>query len=66
MNRTWQVQAGHLVCNWSDTGQRVVYRARWMEEAPDIPSGYLTPVPDFASHSPFCASWLTPSPLGAE
>jgi hypothetical protein len=29
-----------------------------MKEASDVPSGYLRPLPDFASHSPFCGvSW---------
>ena len=61
MNRTWQVQAGHLSCSWSETGQRVAYNPCWMKEASEIPSGYLPPVPDFASHSPFGgAFWFQP------
>jgi hypothetical protein len=61
MNRTWLVQAGHLSCSWSETEQRVVYNPRWMKESFDIPSGYLPPIPDFASHCPFCgAFWFQP------
>jgi len=61
MSRTWQVQAGHLSCNWSEAGQPIAYSPRWMTEASDIPSGYLPPLPDFASHSPFCgAFWFQP------
>lgn len=45
MHRTWQVQAGHLLCVWSEVAQHVGYSARWMKEASDtdVPSGYLPP-----------------------
>ena len=63
MNRTWQVQDGRLLCSWSETGRAIAYNPRWMKEASDIPSGYLPPLPDFASHSPFCgAFWFHPDP----
>ena len=61
MKRTWQVQGGHLLCCWSETRQGVAYNPLWMNEASNIPSGYLPPLPDFASHSPFCgAFWFQP------
>ena len=62
MNRTWQMHAGHLICNWSEAGQRTVYNPSWMTEVSDIPSGYLPPLPDFASHSLFCPAffWFQP------
>jgi hypothetical protein len=66
MHRIWQVQAGHLLCVWSEFAQHVGYSARWMKEASDadVPSGYLPPVPDFTSHSPFCgAFWFQPHPV---
>ena len=66
MHRTWQVQAGHLLCVWSEVAQHVGYSARWMKEASDtdVPSGYLPPVPDFTSHSFFCrALWFQPHPV---
>ena len=69
MHRTWQLQGGHLLCVWSEVAQHVGYSARWMTEASDtdIPSGYLPPVPDFASHSPFCgAFWFQPDPARLE
>jgi hypothetical protein len=61
MNQRWQVESGHLLCHWSETGQRVAYSLGWMEETSCVPSGYLPSVPDFASHSPFCgAFWFQP------
>jgi len=42
-------------------GQRVPYNLGRMQETSDIQSGYLPPLPDFASHSPFGgASWFEP------
>ena len=69
MNRTWQVEAGHLICSWFEAGQGIAYNPPWVTEASDIPSGYLPPLPDFASHSPFCgAFWFRPDAarLGSE
>jgi hypothetical protein len=34
-------------------GQRVQSDPRWMQETLSLRGGYLSPVPDFASHSPF-------------
>jgi hypothetical protein len=58
--RSWQTEKRHLTCRWSEVGQRVQCNPRWMQEASDIQSGYLSPVPDFASHSPFggATSWF--------
>jgi hypothetical protein len=58
--RSWQTETGHLACRWSETGQRVRYNPRWMQETSDLKSGYLPPAPDFASHSPFggTTSWF--------
>ena len=58
--RAWRTEAGHLACYWSEVGQHVQYDPRWMQESADIRSGYLPPVPDFASHSPFggATSWF--------
>jgi hypothetical protein len=62
MNGTWQLQAGHLSCRWSEFGQHLEYRSSWMQEASDVPSGYLPPGPDFASHSFFCGTfWFLPN-----
>ena len=61
MRSLWQTETGHLACRWSEVGRRVHYNPRWMEEPSDIQSGYLPPVPDFASHSPFGgAFWFQP------
>jgi len=53
MRTSWQVGTGHLACRWSEVGQRVQYNPSWMQETSEMQSGYLPPVPDFASHSPF-------------
>jgi hypothetical protein len=53
MKLTWNTQTDRLACRWSEVGQWVQYDAQWMREASNVPSGYLPPVPDFASHSPF-------------
>ena len=61
MRTSWQAETGHLACRWSEAGQRVQYNPSWMQEASEIQSGYLPPVPDFASHSPFGGStWFHP------
>lgn len=59
MTSSWQVETGHLVCRWSQLGQRVSYNPLWMQETSDIQGSYLPPVADFASHSPFGGpSWF--------
>jgi len=59
MRSSWQMDAGHLVCRWSEGEQRERYNPLWMQEASDVQSSYLPPVPDFASHSPFGgATWF--------
>jgi len=62
MKSSWQAESGLLACCWSEVGQRVQYNPPWMEETSEIQSGgYLPPLPDFASHSPFGgASWFEP------
>ena len=63
--RTWQRESGQLVCRWFEPEQRVKYSARWIEEASDIQSGYIPPLPDFPSHSPFGgADWFLPHSAG--
>jgi len=61
MRVSWQAQTGHLTCRWAEVGQRVQYNPSWMQETSDIQSGYLPPIPDFSSHSPFGGvSWFQP------
>jgi hypothetical protein len=57
--RAWQIETGRLACRWSEVGH-VQHNPRWMQETSDVQSGYLPPVPDFASHSPFggTTSWF--------
>jgi hypothetical protein len=55
----WQTETDHLACRWSELDQRFRYDPPWMREASAVPSGYLPPLPDFASHSPFGGpSWF--------
>ena len=62
MKSSWQIEAGHLACRWSEVGQHVKYNPPWIQEASNSPASYLPPVPDYASHSPFGgargASWF--------
>jgi hypothetical protein len=61
MASSWQVQAGHLICSWSEVGQRITYNPPWMQKSSDVQGSYLPPVPDFASHSPFGGPfWFQP------
>lgn len=60
MESSWQMKEGHLVCRWSAAAvQPGEYCPSWMQVTEEVQSGYLPPVPDFASHSPFGgASWF--------
>lgn len=53
MRSSWQTKTGHLACRWSEVERGVPYNLHWMQEASNVQSGYLPPIPDFASHSPF-------------
>jgi hypothetical protein len=53
MTSSWQTEAGHIVCHWSEAVNRVQDNPRWMQEASDIQGSYLEPITHFASHSPF-------------
>ena len=57
MRSAWRSEEGHLTCRWAEVGEQVQYNPRWMQEASE--SGYVPPVVDFASHSPFAGvSWF--------
>ncbi len=59
MRTFWQTDMGHLACRWSELDQNLAYNPQWMQEARHIQSGYLPPLPDFASHSAFGgADWF--------
>jgi|HubBroStandDraft_5_1064220.scaffolds.fasta_scaffold13984_4 hypothetical protein len=47
MNASWQSETGHLACQWSEVGQRTMYKLRWLQEAPSLQ--WL-----FAAGSGFC------------
>ena len=52
MKSSWEKKTGHLTCQWSELGQRSRYNEPWMKTS-HIQGGYLEPLPNFASHSPF-------------
>jgi hypothetical protein len=61
MKSSWQTDTGNLSCRWSEVGQRVQYDSAWIQEMSVVQSGYLPPVPDFASHSPLgSGEWFVP------
>jgi hypothetical protein len=65
MTSSWQTERGHLLCHWSEVGQWTQYNPRWMQETSDAQGSYLSPLPDFASHSPFGGvSWFQPHTAG--
>jgi hypothetical protein len=61
MESSWQTETGYLACRWSEVGPRLRYNPHWMQEASKTQSGYVPPITDFASHSPFGgATWFLP------
>ena len=61
MKTSWQMEMGHLAWRWSEVGQRVKYSPEWMQQTSEMQSGYLPPITNFASHSPFAgATWFHP------
>lgn len=60
---SWKSEAGQLTCHLGDAALHEPYRPEWMQEDSNVPSGYLPPIPDFTSHSPFGGvAWFQPSP----
>ena len=63
MTISWHFETGHSVCGWSTLDLREPYHPRWMQDTADVPSGYLPPLPDFSSRSPFGGvAWFQPDP----
>jgi hypothetical protein len=61
MKSSWQADTGHVACTWSELVQRTPYNPHWIQEHPNMQGSYLSPLPDFASHSPFSgATWFVP------
>jgi hypothetical protein len=59
MSSPWQMHTGHLALHWTETGQNLRSDPQSMDAG--TRSSYLTPLPDFASHSPFGgAFWFLP------
>jgi len=61
MKSSCQAETGRLGWQWSDVGPRVPQIPGWLQELAEMPSSYIPPVPDFASHSPFGGpAWFQP------
>jgi hypothetical protein len=59
----WQMKDGRLVRCWAGQVERSEYESPIEQSTSDIQGGYLPPLPDFASHSPFgrpSGFWLLP------
>lgn len=68
MTSAWRTDTGFLACRWSEFGGHLQPKPLWMREIPEMQSGHLCPLPDFAAHSPFGGpSWFEPDlPRSAE
>jgi len=63
MASIWTQESGRLTLHWSHLSQSVRYEPFWMGEVSTPPSSYVSPLPDFASHSPFGGvAWFQPNP----
>jgi hypothetical protein len=63
MKTGWQTDTGHLVCRWSEAGQRVQHQPSWTQETSNMQSSYMPPlILDVARYSPFGTSWFRPDP----
>ncbi len=71
MRTLWQAEKNQLVWDWSDltdgeghgTGELMEGKPAWLAEAEAMAGGYLPPLTDFSSHSPFGgATWFYPDP----
>lgn len=63
MISSWQMKDGRLTRFWTGQVERYEYESPVMQPSPNIQSGYLPPMPDFESHSPFggpAGFWLLP------
>jgi len=59
MKSLWQLEAGHLVCHWSEVRRGTAYQPAWMRDLAEVQGSYLLPIPDFCSFSPFGGpSWF--------
>jgi len=53
VNSSWQMKDGHITCRWFGLMEREKYQSPWMQTRSNIQGSYLSPMPDFANHSPF-------------
>ena len=54
MNVSWKSEEGHLVCQWSELGERAPYHPPWMQEAGQVkPTAAVPEFLDFTRLSPF-------------
>jgi hypothetical protein len=53
MTSSWEMKEGHVVCHWFGPIERDKYESPWMQASSNVQGAYLSPMPDFANHSPF-------------
>jgi hypothetical protein len=55
MKMSWQTEADRLVCRWSEVGERIHYKPRWIQDVSRNVhrENVSTSVPDFTRLSPF-------------
>lgn len=59
MTSSWQIKDGHLVRLWSGQVEHTECNSLLEQLPSGTQSGYLPPMPDFPSHSPFGGpSWF--------
>lgn len=62
MKMSWQTETDRLECRWSEAGERIEYKPRWMREAAGVQGGSVAPsFLDFRRLSPFGGRrWFDP------
>ena len=62
MQMSWQTETDHLVCQWSEAGERVQYNAAWLRDVSmrDQREDDAPAVADWTALSPFGGRWFAP------
>lgn len=61
MKTSWQTDADHIVCRWSDAENTIPYRPPWLQEAAEGDEIASDLMPDFTRHSPLgSGEWFVP------
>jgi hypothetical protein len=66
MKTSWQTETDHLICRWSEVGERIQYNPPWIQDASrDVHRRKVSlSLPDFTRISSFGGSeWYAPDRL---